>query len=42
MEMTEPNPPGNVIGQITVIAEAEVIKASDVEASEPDQEDDES
>jgi hypothetical protein len=30
-----------VIGQITVLAEAEVIKAADVEASEPEQEGDE-
>jgi len=29
----------SVIGQITVLAEAEVIKAADVEASEPEEED---
>lgn len=36
--MAEPT----VIGQITVVAEAEVIKAADVEVSEPEQEGDES
>jgi hypothetical protein len=40
--MTEPAQPGTVVGQIVVVAEAEVIKAADVEQSEPEQEDDES
>lgn len=38
--MPEDTTPGTVVGQVTVVAEAEVIKASDVE-SEPEQEDDE-
>lgn len=40
--MSERDTPGTVIGQIVVVAEAEVIKAADVESSEDEQEDDES
>jgi hypothetical protein len=39
---SEDTPPGTVIGQIVVVAEAEVIKAADVEASETEQKEDES